>query len=159
MPRLYCDANPSMIAYCLDGGGSGYQDLPSGYTSMQAEYLAVIYGLNEYFLKWSRELDARFSDMTGESRAVADIMKKEGREADPFFDVASPSDKTKRPLPPPVLVCCDNEVVVKQLSRQYHIGNDRLRKLAQRVWQMTQNVEVKYQWIPRNENLAGKMLK
>ena len=62
-------------------------------------------------------------------------------------------------LPPPVLVCCDNEVVVRQLSREYHIGNDKLRKLAQRVWQMTKNVEVKYQWIPRAENLAGKMLK
>ncbi len=154
MPRLYCDANPSMIAYVLDGGGSGYQDLPLGHTSMEAEYLAIIYGLNEYYLKWNRELDARQANMNRES--IAESNKTEG---DTFYNVASPSEQTPRPLPPPVLVCCDNEVVVKQLSRQYHIGNERLRKLAQRVWQMTQNVKVKYQWVARQENIAGKMLK
>lgn len=159
MPRLYCDANPRMIAYVLEFGGSGYQDLPDGYTSMEAEYLAIIYGLNEYFLKWNRELDARQSDSTEESRIVSNIMEKEGSVADSFFNVASPADKTKRPSPSPVLVCCDNEVVVMQLSREYHIGNSRLRQLAQRVWQMIQNVEVKFQWIPRRENLAGKMLR
>lgn len=146
MPKLYCDANPSGIAYYLDGGGSGYQPLPAGHTSMEAEYLAIIYGLNEYFLKWNKELDARQYDATRES----------GGE---FFKVASPADETPRPLPPAVLVCCDNEVVVGQLSRQYHIDNDRLRKLAMRVWQMTQNVEVKYEWVSRKENLAGMMLK
>lgn len=146
MPSLYCDANPSGIAYYLDGGGSGYQPLPTGYTSMEAEYLAIIYGLNEYFLKWNKELDARQYDMTRESN-------------EEFFKVATPSQETPRPLPPPVLVLCDNEVVVKQLSRQYHIGVDRLRKLAMRVWQMTENVEVKYEWISRKKNLAGKMLK
>ena len=155
MPRLYCDANPRTIAYVLDGGGSGYQNLPTDrHTSMEAEYLAIIYGLNEYYLKWNRELDARFDNMTRES-----IKDARASGEDEFYNVASPSDKTKRPLPPPVLVCCDNEVVVKQLSRQFHIGNEKLRKLAQRVWQMTQNVEVKYMWIPRSENLAGKMLK
>lgn len=155
MPRLYTDANPRAVAYVLDGGGSGYQMLPTDrHTSMEAEYLAIIYGLNEYYLKWNRELDARQDDMTRESIKAA----KASGESE-FFNVASPSDKTKRPLPPPVLVCCDNEVVVKQLSRQFHIGNSNLRKLAQRIWQMTQNVEVKYQWIPRTENLAGKMLK
>ncbi|KKN72659.1 hypothetical protein LCGC14_0409010 [marine sediment metagenome] len=153
-PRLYTDANPKTIAYVLDGGGSGYQSLPDGHTNMEAEYLAVIYGLNEYFLSWNRELDARQANMDRESLAEA---SQTGRDA--FYNVGSPSDSTPRPLPPAVLVCCDNEVVVKQLSRQYHIGNDKLRKLAQRVWQMTQNVEVKYQWIPRKENLAGKMLK
>ncbi len=151
MPYLYCDANPTMIAYVLEFGGSGFQYLPSGCSSMEAEYLAIIYGLNEYFLKWSKELDARQDDIDAELTKYTGEME--------FGKVASPSDETRRPLPPPVLICCDNEVVVKQLSRQYHIGNDRLRKLAQQVWQMTKNVEVKYQWIPRKENLAGKMLK
>lgn len=151
MPKLYCDANPSTIAYVLEFGGSGYQNLPSGYTSMEAEYLAIIYGLNEYFLKWNRELDARQDDIDIEKSKLEDNME--------FNSVASPADQTPRQLPPPVLVCCDNEVVVKQLVREYHIGNERLRKLAQRVWQMVQNVEVKFEWIPRAENLAGKMLK
>lgn len=140
-----------MIAYLLDGGGSDYQMLPEGHTSMEAEYLAIIYGLNEYFLKWNRELDARQGALDAEKAKVTG-------EFD-FVDVASPADKTKRPLPPPVLVCCDNEVVVKQLSRQYHISNSRLRKLAMTVWQMTLNIDVKYEWVPRAENLAGKMLK
>ncbi|GAH64776.1 unnamed protein product, partial [marine sediment metagenome] len=97
------------------------------------------------------ELDARQDDRD------AELSKRTGSFE--FGKVASPAAETKRPLPPPVLVCCDNEVVVRQLSRQYHIANDRLRKLAQRVWQMTKNVEVKFEWIPRAENLAGKMLK
>ena len=146
MPKLFVDANSRCISYYLDGGGSGYQMLPSGNTNLEAEYLAIIYGLNEYFIKWNSELDARQYDMTKESKGE-------------FYKVASPSEETPRPLPPPVLVCSDSEVVVKQLSRQYHIGNSRLRKLAKQIWQMTQNVEVKYQWIPRAENLAGKMLK
>jgi len=156
MPNLYVDANPRMVAYVLDGGGSGYQDLPEGHTSMEAEYLAIIYGLNEYFLKWNRELDARVDNMTKESVETA---RATGRPDDAFFKVSSPSDETRRPLPPPVLVRSDNETVVKQLSRQWHIRNDRLRKLAQRVWQMTENVSVKFEWIPRKDNMAGKMLK
>jgi len=151
MPRLYCDANPRMIAYVLDGGGSDYHELRPGHTSMEAEYLAIIFGLNEYFVKWNKELDARQGDL--------DVEKLRATGEEDFAKVASPADETPRPLPPPVLVCCDNEVVVKQLSREYHIANSRLRNLAQRVWQMTQNVEVQYQWIPRGENLAGKMLK
>lgn len=146
MPRLYCDANPKTVAYVLDGGGSGYQSLPPGHTSMEAEYLAIIYGLNEYFMKWQRELESRYSDIDPETKKFAD-------------KVNTPSDRTIRPLPPPVLVCSDNETVVKQLSREYHIASERLRKLAMQVWQMVQNVEVKFQWIPRAENIAGKMLK
>lgn len=143
-PKLYVDANPRHLAYVLDGGGSGHIDIPEGQTSMQAEYLAIIYGITEYFNKWSKELDARMSDID--------------RETCQFYDVGTPSDRTKRPLPSPLLVCSDNEVVVKQLSRQYHIGNDKLRKLAQQVWDMTKNVDVKYEWVSRKQNLAGKML-
>lgn len=156
MPRLYVDGSPSTIAYVLDGGGSGYQNLVAGYSSMEAEYLAVIYGLNEYYLKWNRELDARQDDMTAESREDA---ARSGYATSEFFKVASPSDETPRPLPPAVLVCSDNETVVKQLSRQWHIKNDRLRELAQRVWQMTENVQVKYEWVSRKQNPAGKMLR
>ena len=151
MPRLYTDANPSMVAYVLDGGGSGYQNLPGKRTAMEAEYIAIIYGLNEYFLKWNKELDARHDDIVTEMTELMGGME--------FGKVASPASETRRPLPPPVLVCCDNEVVVRQLSREYHIGNSKLRKLAQMIWQMTTLVEVKYCWVPRRENLAGKMLK
>ena len=146
VPILYVDANPRMVAYVLDGGGSGYQELPPGHTSMTAEYMAVIYGLNEYFLKWNKELDARYSDLDPETKDLYD-------------GVGTPADRTARPLPLPVKVCSDNEVVVKQLTRQYHINNDTLRKLAQLIWKMTQNVDVKFEWIPREKNPAGMMLK
>jgi len=150
VPKLFVDGNPRMVAYVLDGGGSGYQNLPfnrhSRPTSMEAEYMAVIYGLNEYFLKWNKELDARYSDLDPETKEFVD-------------GVGTPADRTVRPLPPPVMVCSDNEVVVKQLTHQNHIGNDRLRDLAQQIWQMIQNVDVKFQWISRKDNPAGMMLK
>jgi hypothetical protein len=152
MPRLYTDANPNTIAYVLDGGGSGFQNLPPGYSSMEAEYLAIMYGLNEYYVKWNKELDAR--------QALIDEEKSDATSDIVFFDgVSSMTDRTARPLPSPVLVCSDNEVVVKQLSRQYHIANEKLRKLAQQIWQMTQNVDVKFEWVSRKDNPAGKMLR
>lgn len=151
MPALYVDANPRMIAYALDFGGSGHQHLPLGLSSIEAEYLAISYGLNEYFLKWNRELDARQSDI--------DIEKMQRTNKVEFADIASPADRTKRPLPPAVVVRSDNEVVVKQLNQEYHIGDDRLRKLAQQVWQQCQNVDVKFEWIPRSENKARRRLR
>jgi len=151
MPKLFVDANPKMVAYVLENGGSGYQRLHGNHSAMEAEYLAVSYGLNEYYLKWNKELDARHGDLDIER------MRKTGEVV--FENVASPAEQTRRPLPPPVMVCSDNEVVVKQLSREYHIGNSKLRRLAQQIWQQTQNVDVKFAWVPRAENLAGKMLK
>lgn len=145
MPKLYVDGNPRMVACVLEDGGSAYMELNPHRTSMEAEYVAVIFGLNFYYSQWNKELDARQDDRDPETNE--------------FTPVGSPADKTIRPLPRPVLVCSDNETVVKQLSREYHIGADNLRKLAQQVWQMCNNVEVKFQWVSRKENPAGKMLK
>jgi ribonuclease HI len=153
MPILYTDGNPTTLAYVIDGGGtSGYQYIPADtYSSMEAEYLAIIYGLNEYFLRWNKELDERHEEMNIESYA---------KTGDPeFYKVPKPSVFTPRPLPAAVLVRCDNDVVVNQLRRNYHIKDKRLRKLAHQVWQMCENVDVKFEWISRKENLAGKMLK
>lgn len=146
MPKIYCDGNPRMVAYVVDEGGSGYTELPAEVTSMEAEYISILYGLNEFFNRWNKELDARYSDLDPETKEFVD-------------KVGTPSDRTPRPLPPPILILNDNETVVKQLSRQNHIGNDRLRELASQIWKMTGNVEVKFQWVPRAESLAGKMLK
>ena len=150
-PRIYCDGNPSTVAYVIDGGGSGYTYIGEGHTDMEAEYLAIIFGLNEFFIKWNKELDSRQDDIDyHKARTTGEVE---------FGKVATPSAETPRPLPPPILICSDNEVVVNQLSRQWHVKEERLRKLAQRVWQMTSNLDVKYQWVRRAENLAGKMLK
>lgn len=136
MPRLYCKVSSRIVAYCLDGGGSGYQELPFGYTPMETEYIAIMYGLTEYFNKWNKELDARYSDLDPETKEF-------------YNAVGSPADRTARLLPPAVLVCLDSEIVVKQISQQYPIAGEKLYKLAQRIWQMTKNVEVKYQWTGR----------
>ena len=110
MTILYTDANPRTLAYYIQDGGSDYCHIPEKYTSMEAEYLAIIYGLNAYYIRWNKELDARTSDMDAELyAAVGDVN---------FAKTGSPADHTRRQLPPPVLVRCDNEVVVKQLSRQ-----------------------------------------
>lgn len=155
MPRLYCAGSSRGVAYYLDGGGSGYQSLPGGHTDIDAEYIAIIYGLTEYFNKWNKELDARQYD---------------GDEM-----VATPSERTARPLPPPVLVCCSDENVVRILNegrrhyiidemmkgifwKWYYPPKSRLWKLARQVWSMSKNVEVDFQWCSRKENLAGKLL-
>jgi len=146
MPIIYTDANPRTVAYVIDGGGSGYSELPGEYTSMEAEYVAIIYALNEYYLKWNKELDSRQYNASLESDGE-------------FYKVASPASETPRPLPPPVQIRCDNETVVKQLSRQWHIKAANLRRLAQTVWKMAENVEVVFEWVSRKDNPAGKMLK
>ncbi|KKK62614.1 hypothetical protein LCGC14_3002550, partial [marine sediment metagenome] len=92
------------------------------------------------------ELDARMSDMGIESGGQ-------------FYDVGSPADRTKRPLPPPLLVVIDNELVVWQLSHQNYIDDSGVRKLAQQVWQMIVNVDVKFEWIHKWQNPARKILR
>ena len=152
MSKIYTDANPKVIAYYIeDSGGCGTQNTPPNTTIMQAEYLAIVYGLNEYFRLFNSELDARQDDLDTERLRVTGEHQ--------FFNVATPSQRTIRSKPPPILVLCDNEVVVHQLDRSYHIADEKLRHLAMRVWQMTKGLEVKYQWISRKENIAGKMLK
>ena len=58
-----------------------------------------------------------------------------------------------------ILILTDNEVVAMQLSREYHIGSEDLRKIAVKIWNSTKNIDIKYEYIPRAENIAGKMLK
>lgn len=52
----------------------------------------------------------------------------------------------------------DSELVVKQLNHEYSIKNKRLRDLATIVWSLTFYRNVKFVWVPREENLAGKAL-
>ena len=151
MVKIYTDANPSTIAYYIEDSNSGWLNLPPGNTSMQAEYIAIIFGLNSYFRLFQPELDSRQYDL--------DIEKLIATGEYDYARVSSPAEQAPRALPPPILVLCDNQVVVNQLSRQYHIGDDKLRKLAQTIWQMTRNLDVKFEWVSRKDNPAGKMLK
>ncbi len=55
-------------------------------------------------------------------------------------------------------ILSDSELVVKQLTHEYSIRNDQLRQLAEEAWKLCEGREVKFNWIPRNKNKAGKIL-
>lgn len=58
-----------------------------------------------------------------------------------------------------IIIFSDSKNTVSQLNHQYAINNDQLRTLAREAWElMGRYPHLKIQWIPRNENLAGKML-
>lgn len=58
-----------------------------------------------------------------------------------------------------IIVYSDSKNTVSQLNHEYAINNNQLRALAMEAWELMgkyQNLKIK--WIPRAENLAGKML-
>jgi ribonuclease HI len=58
-----------------------------------------------------------------------------------------------------VIIYSDSKNTVSQLNHEYAINNEQLRSLAREAWELLakfQNIKIK--WIPRNENMAGKML-
>jgi ribonuclease HI len=57
-----------------------------------------------------------------------------------------------------VRICSDSLLAVKQLEGEYKIRNAELRKLASKVRSLSRDREVMFKWIPREENLAGKVL-
>ena len=52
----------------------------------------------------------------------------------------------------------DSLLAVKQLDREYKIRNSELRKLASKVRALSRDREIMFKWIPREKNLAGKVL-
>ena len=53
----------------------------------------------------------------------------------------------------------DSKVMVSQLNHQFAINSEPLRELAREAWTLMSKVpNLKIVWIPRAENLAGKML-
>ncbi len=58
-----------------------------------------------------------------------------------------------------VTLYSDSQLVVRQLNREYAINSDSLRCLARRAWPlMARMPNLQIKWIPRGENLAGRML-
>ena len=122
---------------------------PGMYSDSEAIYTAIMYGLNSYFTKWNKELDARDSDM--------DVEKSKANYATEFYQVSSQADRTQRPLPPPVAVCIESEVVIKQLTGQLRVSG-KVGKHVKTIEQMVKNVEVKYELISKQENLARRIV-
>lgn len=58
-----------------------------------------------------------------------------------------------------VIIYSDSKNTVSQLNHEFAINNNELRTLAMQAWDlMAKYQDLKIKWIPRAENLAGKML-
>ena len=58
-----------------------------------------------------------------------------------------------------IIIFSDSKNTVNQLNHEFAINNEQLRILAQESWLLIPKIpELKIIWIPRKENLAGKML-
>jgi len=58
-----------------------------------------------------------------------------------------------------VLIYSDSKNTVSQINHEFAINSEQLRLLAQEAWSLAAKVpKLKIVWIPRAQNLAGKML-
>ena len=58
-----------------------------------------------------------------------------------------------------IMIFSDSKNTVNQLNHEFAINNEQLRLLAQEARSLIPKIpNLKIQWIPRKENLAGKML-
>ncbi|MDH5431797.1 MAG: reverse transcriptase-like protein [Nitrosopumilus sp.] len=58
-----------------------------------------------------------------------------------------------------ITIYSDSKNTVNQLNHEFAINNEELRKLAREAWEiMGKFSNLSILWIPRKENLAGKML-
>jgi ribonuclease HI len=58
-----------------------------------------------------------------------------------------------------VTIYSDSKNTISQLNHQFAINSEALRELAREAWShMSKMPNLKLVWVPRAENLAGKML-
>jgi len=58
-----------------------------------------------------------------------------------------------------IVIYSDSKNTVNQLNHEFAINNEQLRELAQEAWSiMGKFSNLTVIWVPRKENLAGKML-
>ena len=58
-----------------------------------------------------------------------------------------------------ITIYSDSKNTVSQLNHDYAINNEQLKELAREAWPIIAKYsKLKIKWIPRSENLAGKML-
>ena len=58
-----------------------------------------------------------------------------------------------------IVIFSDSKNTVNQLNHEFAINNEQLRTLAQDAWLLIPKIQdLQIKWIPRKENLAGKML-
>ena len=58
-----------------------------------------------------------------------------------------------------IIIYSDSKNTVSQLNHEFAINNEQLRDLAREAWTLLAKFsKLKLTWVPRSENLAGKML-
>ena len=58
-----------------------------------------------------------------------------------------------------ISIYSDSKNTVNQLNHEFAINNEQLRILAREAWSLIAKFsKIKISWVPRGENLAGKML-
>ena len=58
-----------------------------------------------------------------------------------------------------IVIFSDSKNTVSQLNHEFAINNEKLRELAREAWELIGKFSnLTLTWIPRKENLAGKML-
>ena len=57
-----------------------------------------------------------------------------------------------------ITIYSDSKNTVSQLNHEFAINSEPLRELARKAWSLMGNTPIKLVWIPRAQNLAGKML-
>ena len=58
-----------------------------------------------------------------------------------------------------ISIFSDSKNTVNQLNHEFAINNEQLRELAREAWSIMGNFsDLSIKWIPRNQNIAGKML-
>ncbi|MFB5622584.1 MAG: reverse transcriptase-like protein [Nitrosarchaeum sp.] len=58
-----------------------------------------------------------------------------------------------------IIIFSDSKNTISQLNHEFAINNDRLRELAREAWALIGTFsKITLLWVPRKENLAGKML-
>lgn len=59
-----------------------------------------------------------------------------------------------------IIIYSDSQIVVKQFNKQWHIRNDKLRKLFIKTLDLMhmRGLKVKFKWVSRKKNMAGKIL-
>ena len=106
-----------------------------------------------------------YNETTGEFRKHRMGTKRTLHEAESLAVVRAVKDNVVKISSGDNLeICCDRETVVNQLNHKAGIKDDSVRKLADSAWllsykaKLEKNVGVKFVWVSRKNNPAGKML-
>jgi len=57
-----------------------------------------------------------------------------------------------------ISIYSDSQLIVNQLNKKWKIKEKRLKILAEQVWSLSRDRNINFVWIPREQNIAGKIL-